>query len=65
VINGFELRGSEHDLNQGVLEHFFRASAVFQDSKGMGYEFTAMLRVEGTKLLDGPHFQTCGGRFLA
>jgi hypothetical protein len=31
VIRGFELRGSEHDLNQGVLDYFFSASAVFQD----------------------------------
>ena len=32
VIIGFELRGSEHDLNQSVLDYFFSASAVFQDA---------------------------------
>jgi hypothetical protein len=32
VISGFELRGSEHDLDQGVLDYFFRASAVLQDA---------------------------------
>jgi hypothetical protein len=65
VIRGFELRGGEHDLNQGVLDYFFSASAVFEDARGMGYEFAAVLCVESTKLRDGPDLQTCGGRFLA
>jgi hypothetical protein len=65
VISGFKLRGSEHDLDEGVLDYFFRASAIFQDTRGMGNEFAAVLCVESTKLRDGPDFQTCGGRFLA
>jgi hypothetical protein len=65
VISGFELRGSEHDLDQGILDYFFSASAVFQDTRGMGNQFTAVLCVESTELRDGPYFQTCGGRFLA
>ena len=65
VISGFELRGGEHDLDQGVLDYFFSASAVFQDTRGMGNEFAAVLSVKSTKLRDGPDFQTCGGRFLA
>ncbi len=32
VISGFELRGSEHDLDQGVLDYFFGASAIFQEA---------------------------------
>jgi hypothetical protein len=32
VFSGFELRGGEHDLDQGVLDYFFSASAVFQDT---------------------------------
>jgi hypothetical protein len=32
VISGFELRGSEHDLDQSVLDYFFSASAVFEDA---------------------------------
>jgi hypothetical protein len=32
VISGFELRGGEHDFDQGVLDYFFSASAVFQDA---------------------------------
>jgi hypothetical protein len=64
VISGFKLRGSEHDLDQSVLDYFFSASAVFQDARGMGYEFTAVLSVESTKLRDGPDFQTCGGSLL-
>jgi hypothetical protein len=65
VISGFQLRGSEHDLDQGVLDYFFSASAVFEDARGMGNEFAAVLSVKSTKLRDGPDFQTCGGRFLA
>jgi hypothetical protein len=65
VISGFELRGGEHDLDQSVLDYFFRASAVFEDARGVGNEFAAVLSVESTKLRDGPHLQTCGGRFLA
>jgi hypothetical protein len=65
VISRFELRGSEHDLDQGILDYFFSASALFHDTRGMGNEFAAVLCVESTKLRDGPDFQTCGGRFLA
>jgi hypothetical protein len=65
VINRFELRSGEHDLDQGVLDYFFSASAVLQDTRGMGNEFAAVLCVESTKLRDGPDFQTCGGSFLA
>jgi hypothetical protein len=65
VISGFQLRGSEHDLNQGILDDFFRASAVFQDARGVGDKFAAVLSVENTKLRDGPNLQTRGGRFLA
>jgi hypothetical protein len=32
VVSGFKLRGSEHDLNQGVLDYFFSASAVLQNA---------------------------------
>jgi hypothetical protein len=59
MISRFELRGSEHDLNQGILDYFFSASAVFQDTRGMGNEFAAVLSVKSTKLRDGPDIQTC------
>jgi len=65
VIFRLKLRGGEHDLDQGILDYFFSASAVFQDTRGVGNEFAAVLCVESTKLRDGPDFQTCGGRFLA
>jgi len=32
VIGGFKLRGGEHGLDQGILDYFFSASAVFQDA---------------------------------
>jgi hypothetical protein len=55
MISGLKLRGSEHDLDQGILDNFLRTSGVLEDSRGVGVKFSAMLCIESAKLRDGPY----------